>query len=219
MEKINIAIDGPAGAGKSTIAKLVAKKLNYDYIDTGAMYRALTYLLINEKIDLNDEKEVVRTLTEKFEFRFDKERVILNKKDITIFLRSKEINQNVSSIVTNKEVRKYMVNKQSQLGKNKGVVMDGRDIASVVLKDAELKIFLTASIDSRAQRRFLENKEKGMEMPYQEVFENLEKRDYIDTYVSKALVKTDDAIEIDSTNMSIDQVVEKVISLKKGKVK
>lgn len=213
MSKINIAIDGPAGAGKSTIAKLLAKELSYTYIDTGAMYRALTYLLIKKDLPLTDENLVLETLRNDYDFAFEGEKIILNGEDITSLIRSNEINANVSTIVAYKKMRELMVEKQRELSNKKGVVMDGRDIGSVVLKDAELKIFLVASLEERAKRRFLENKEKGIETTYEEVEENLKKRDYIDTYVSKALVKTKDAIEVDTTNMSIKEVVAKIKDL------
>lgn len=213
MSKINIAIDGPAGAGKSTIAKLLAKELSYTYIDTGAMYRALTYLLIKKDLPLTDENLVLETLRNDYDFSFEGEKIILNGEDITNLIRSNEINANVSTIVAYKKMRELMVKKQRELSNKKGVVMDGRDIGSVVLKDAELKIFLVASLEERARRRFLENKEKGIETTYEEVEENLKKRDYIDTYVSKALVKTKDAIQVDTTNMSIKEVVAKIKDL------
>ncbi len=213
MSKINIAIDGPAGAGKSTIAKLLAKELSYTYIDTGAMYRALTYLLIKKDLPLTDENLVLETLRNDYDFSFEGEKIILNGEDITNLIRSNEINANVSTIVAYKKMRELMVKKQRELSNKKGVVMDGRDIGSVVLKDAELKIFLVASLEERARRRFLENKEKGIETTYEEVEENLKKRDYIDTYVSKALVKTKDAIQVDTTNMSIKEVVARIKDL------
>ena len=213
MSKINIAIDGPAGAGKSTIATLLAKELSYTYIDTGAMYRALTYLLIKKDLPLTDENLVLETLRNDYDFSFEGEKIILNGEDITNLIRSNEINANVSTIVAYKKMRELMVEKQRELSNKKGVVMDGRDIGSVVLKDAELKIFLVASLEERARRRFLENKEKGIETTYEEVEENLKKRDYIDTYVSKALVKTKDAIQVDTTNMSIKEVVAKIKDL------
>ncbi len=213
MSKINIAIDGPAGAGKSTIAKLLAKELSYTYIDTGAMYRALTYLLIKKDLPLTDENLVLETLRNDYDFSFEGEKIILNGEDITNLIRSNEINANVSTIVAYKKMRELMVEKQRELSNKKGVVMDGRDIGSVVLKDAELKIFLVASLEERARRRFLENKEKGIETTYEEVEENLKKRDYIDTYVSKALVKTKDAIQVDTTNMSIKEVVARIKDL------
>ena len=213
MSKINIAIDGPAGAGKSTIAKLLAKELSYTYIDTGAMYRALTYLLIKKDLPLTDENLVLETLRNDYDFSFEGEKIILNGEDITNLIRSNEINANVSTIVAYKKMRELMVKKQRELSNKKGVVMDGRDIGSVVLKDAELKIFLVASLEERARRRVLENKEKGIETTYEEVEENLKKRDYIDTYVSKALVKTKDAIQVDTTNMSIKEVVARIKDL------
>lgn len=219
MKKINIAIDGPAGAGKSTIAKILAKKLDYTYIDTGAMYRALTYLTIKKKIDSKNEIEVASLLENEFNFSFDKDRVILNKEDITLLIRSKEVDESLPGIVKNIYVRKIMVQKQRELAAKKGVSMDGRDIASVVLPDAELKIFLTASLESRVKRRYQENIQRGIEFSYEDVLKNLQQRDYTDTFISKALVKTADAIEIDTTDMTIDEVVTKIMQLVETKVK
>ncbi len=218
MKKINIAIDGPAGAGKSTIAKLVAKKLNYTYIDTGAMYRALTYLAIKKNINFDNKESVEKLLQNNFSFRFIGDKVMLNGEDVTKALREKEVNENISLIVTNEKIRKIMVDKQKELAIYKGVVMDGRDIGSVVLKDAELKIYLTASKEARAKRRQLENLEKGIKTTYKEVLKNIERRDYVDIYLSKALVKTKDAIEIDTTNLEIEEVVEKILKLVEVKV-
>lgn len=213
MKRINIAVDGPAGAGKSTIAKIIANKLNYTYIDTGAMYRALAYLVIEKGVDFENKEEVLNLLKNSFNFKFEEGKAILNGVDITLLLRGKEVSEKVSLVVADQDIRKIMVEKQRKLAEEKGVSMDGRDIGSVVLKDAELKIFLTASKEARAQRRFIENQEKGINTTYDEVMENLERRDYVDTYLSKALVKTDDAIEVDTTNLKIDEVVNKILLL------
>lgn len=218
MKKINIAIDGPAGAGKSTIAKLLAKELGYTYIDTGAMYRSLAYLVIKNNVDFSDIDRVVDLLKNDFDFEFINEKAILNNEDVTSIIRNKEISSTVSFVVSDKRIREIMVKKQQELATKKGVCMDGRDIGSVVLKDAELKIFLIADKEARAQRRFIENKEKGIETTYEEVLENLEKRDYVDTYLSKALVKTEDAIELDTTHLNIEQTLDKLIDLVSKKV-
>lgn len=219
MKKINIAIDGVAGSGKSTVAKLVAKKLGYDYIDTGSMYRCVALLVNRYSVDVRDEESLVELLNTKFDYRFENPKVILNGEDVTIEIRTPEVNDTLPKIVPLPYVRKFLVSKQQEMGKGKGIVMDGRDITSVVLKDAELKIYQTASLKSRADRRYKENLEKGIECNYDEILKNLETRDYVDKYVSKALVKVEDAIEIDTTNMTLEEVVNYIYNLAEMKVK
>lgn len=219
MKKINIAIDGVAGSGKSTVAKLVAKKLGYDYIDTGSMYRCVALLVNRYSVDVSDEESLVELLNAKFDYRFENPKVILNGEDVTIEIRTPEVNDTLPKIVPLPYVRKFLVSKQQEMGKGKGIVMDGRDITSVVLKDAELKIYQTASLKSRADRRYKENLEKGIECNYDEILKNLETRDYVDKYVSKALVKVEDAIEIDTTNMTLEEVVDYIYNLAEMKVK
>ena len=213
MKKINIAIDGLAGSGKSTVAKIVAKKLGYNYIDTGSMYRSVAYLMNKNNISYEDNESIKELLNSNFDYVYKNPEVILNNEDVTLKIRTPEVNATLPKIVANPIIRSALVSKQQEMGKNRGVIMDGRDIASVVLKDAELKIYQIADLEVRAKRRHKENLEKGIESNYQEVLDNLEKRDYVDTYVSKALVKVDDAIVLDTTNMSIDEVVDKIISL------
>ena len=219
MKKINIAIDGLAGSGKSTVAKIVAKKLGYNYIDTGSMYRSVAYLMNKNNISYEDNESIKELLNSNFDYVYKNPEVILNNEDVTLKIRTPEVNATLPKIVANPIIRSALVSKQQEMGKNRGVIMDGRDIASVVLKDAELKIYQIADLEVRAKRRHKENLEKGIESNYQEVLDNLEKRDYVDTYVSKALVKVDDAIVLDTTNMSIDEVVDKIISLVSERVK
>ena len=219
MKKINIAIDGLAGSGKSTVAKILADRLGYTYIDTGSMYRCVAYLVIENGIDPNDEEKLEELLLNHYDYKYLNPKVILNGKDVTVDIRTPRVNEMLTKIVAIPVVRKYLVYKQQKIGENKGVIMDGRDIASVVLKDAELKIYQIASLESRAQRRYEENLKKGISSSYQEVLENLEKRDYVDMYVSKALVKVDDAIELDTTNMTIEEVCDFIYKLVLEKVK
>lgn len=218
MKKINIAIDGLAGSGKSSVAKVVAKKLGYTYIDTGSMYRCVAYLLVSNKISPSDDGKIEKVINENYEYSYVNGEVFLNGENVTVKIRSKEVNEMLPQIVANPIVRSAMVSKQQEMGKKRGVIMDGRDIASVVLKDAELKIYQVADLNVRADRRYKENLEKGITASYEDVLKNLEHRDYVDTYVSKALVKVDDAIVLDTTNMSFDEVVNYVLRLVEERV-
>ena len=211
MKKINIAIDGLAGSGKSSVAKVIAKKLGYTYIDTGSMYRCVAYLLVVNKISPSDDKKIQDILDSNYDYSYINEEVFLNGENVTVKIRTKEVNEMLPKIVPNPIVRSVMVQKQQEMGKKRGVIMDGRDIASVVLKDAELKIYQVADLNVRADRRYKENLEKGITTSYEEVLKNLEHRDYVDTYVSKALVKVEDAIVLDTTNMSFDEVVNYIL--------
>ena len=213
-KKLIIAIDGPAGSGKSTTAKLVATKLNYTYIDTGAMYRAVTLFALrnelmgktNEIIEMANELDIV--------LRFDdgETKITVNGQDVSKEIRSFEVNSNVSEISTIEGVRKILVKKQQQMGKDGGVVMEGRDITTVVYPNAEVKIFLTAGIDERAVRRAKEFLEKGTEVPIEKVKENLKNRDFIDSNrEASPLTKTPDSIEIDTSNTTIDEQVELIL--------
>ena len=219
MKKINIAIDGLAGSGKSTVAKILAKRLGYKYIDTGSMYRCVAYLMIENNIEPNDIKSIEKLLNSDFNYEYLNPEVILNGEDVTLKIRSKEVNEMLTKIVAIPQVRKHLISLQKEIGRNKGVIMDGRDIASVVLEDAELKIYQVADVEQRAKRRHKENLEKGIESNLEEVKRNLEKRDYVDIYVSKALVKVKDAIEVDTTNMTIEQVCQYILQLVEKKVR
>lgn len=218
MKKINIAIDGLAGSGKSSVAKVIAKKLGYTYIDTGSMYRCVAYLLVANKISPSDDKKIQDILDSNYDYSYINEEVFLNGENVTVKIRTKEVNEMLPKIVPNPIVRSVMVQKQQEMGKKRGVIMDGRDIASVVLKDAELKIYQVADLNVRADRRYKENLEKGITTSYEEVLKNLEHRDYVDTYVSKALVKVEDAIVLDTTNMSFDEVVNYILKLVEERV-
>lgn len=213
-KKLIIAIDGPAGSGKSTTAKLVATKLNYTYIDTGAMYRAVTLFALrnelmgktNEIIEMANELDIV------LRFVDGETRITVNGQDVSKEIRSFEVNSNVSEISTIEGVRKILVKKQQQMGKDGGVVMEGRDITTVVYPNAEVKIFLTAGIDERAVRRAKEFLEKGTEVPIEKVKENLKNRDFIDSNrEASPLTKTPDSIEIDTSNTTIDEQVELIL--------
>ncbi|AFH48773.1 Cytidylate kinase [Ignavibacterium album JCM 16511] len=213
-EKLIIAIDGPAGSGKSTTAKLLAKKLGYLYIDTGAMYRAVTLYAIKNNI-LNDEKKIIELASDldiELKFEDGQTKVRVNGKDVTDEIRSLEVNQNVSPVSKIEGVRKILVQKQKEMGKNGGVVMEGRDITTVVFPNADVKIFLTASIDERARRRALEFAQKGQQVDIEKVKQNILERDRIDSSRDVSpLTKSPDAIEIDTSNLSIDQQVDLIL--------
>ncbi len=214
-EKLIIAIDGPAGSGKSTTAKLLAKKLGYLYIDTGAMYRAVTLFAIKNNL-LGDEKKIIElasNLDIELKFEDGQTKVSVNGKDVTEEIRSLEVNQNVSPVSKIEGVRKILVQKQKEIGKNGGVVMEGRDITTVVFPNADLKVFLTASIDERARRRALEFSQKGQQVNLEEVKQNIIERDRIDSSRSVSpLTKSPDAIEIDTSNLTIEQQVDLILN-------
>jgi len=213
-EKLIIAIDGPAGSGKSTTAKLLAKKLGYLYIDTGAMYRAVTLYAIKNNL-LDDEKKIIdlaKQLDIELKFEDGQTIVSVNGKDVTEEIRSLEVNQNVSPVSRIEGVRKILVQKQKEMGKNGGVVMEGRDITTVVFPNADVKIYLTASIDERARRRALEFAQKGQQVDIEQVKQNILDRDRIDSSRDVSpLTKSPDAIEIDTSNLSIEQQVEQIL--------
>ncbi len=214
FKNLIVAIDGPAGSGKSTSAKLVAQKLGYLYIDTGAMYRAVTFLSIKKKLE--SEKEITQ-LAESVDIklRFEKgfTQVIADGTDITEELRSYEVNTKVSNVSKIKGVREALVSKQRQYAAgNTGIVMEGRDIGTVVFPDADVKIFLTATIDQRVDRRAKEYKSKGIDIPVENIKENLEERDRIDsTRKVSPLLKAADAVEIDTSAVTIEEQVQLIL--------
>jgi CMP/dCMP kinase len=213
-QKIVVAIDGPAGSGKSTSARIVAQKLGYLYIDTGAMYRAITFLAI--KNNLNAEEDIVN-LTRAAEIRLQfidgKTRVEVNGKDITDEIRSPEVNARVSEISKIEEVRRILVDKQRELGKHSnGVVMEGRDIGTVVFPDADVKIYMTASIEERAKRRMKEYTEKGVSISLEDVKRNIESRDEIDSGRSVSpLTVAEGAVEVNTSQVTIDEQVNIIL--------
>ncbi|MEL7565132.1 MAG: (d)CMP kinase [Dehalobacterium sp.] len=217
MPKKIIAIDGPAGAGKSTVARLVAKELNYLYIDTGAMYRALTYKAMKMGIPLTDAK-LLTQLSHHTEIELINENgninVICDGKDISQEIRDPEVSKNVSFVALVKGVREKMVEAQRQMTKNGGVVMDGRDICTVVLPQADCKIFLTASVEERARRRCKELAEKGYPVSLEEVKEDIYRRDLLDIEREVGpLIQAPDACLIDSTGLKIEDIVQKILDI------
>jgi len=207
MNNIIVAIDGPAGSGKSTIAKIIAKKFNFTYIDTGAMYRMITLYLLENNIDFDDLKEIEKVLnTVNLDMQGDK--FYLNNVDVTTKIREKRINENVSKVASIKIVRSNLVDLQRKVSNNKNVILDGRDVGTVIFPNAQVKIFLIASPEERARRRYNEFLEKKTEITYDEVLKSIKERDYIDsTRDESPFFKADDAIELDSTNLTIDDVV------------
>lgn len=208
---IRIAIDGPGGAGKSTIAKQVARALDIDYIDTGAMYRAVGYKLIRDNVDMYDEDALLAML-EATDIDFSGGKTILDGEDISDRIRRQEISRKASECSALAPVRAKLVELQKKMGSTKSVIMDGRDIGTVVLKDAELKIYLTASAEERAERRYKELLLKGEDISYEKVLADMQERDYNDMHREiTPLRKADDAIELDTTGMSIDEVTEYIL--------
>lgn len=208
-----VAIDGPAGSGKGTITKLVAEKCNLIYIDTGATYRCLALACIENKIDYKEENKVV-DLLKKINIDFDKNgHAFLNGKDVSERIRDKDVTSVVSPISSIIKVREILVDLQRKMALGKNVIMEGRDITTVVFPKADYKFYLDASVEERANRRYKQNQEKGINMSYEEIIESIKARDYND--INKPignLKRTNDQIYIDSSNMSINQVVDKIIN-------
>lgn len=214
MKKISIAIDGPAAAGKSTIAKLVARNLNYTYIDTGAMYRCVAFYALKNQVLFEDEKAVCDLLKD-IDIQMCPDGTIhLNHEDVTSLIRENEVSMGASVVSRYSAVREFLVDKQREMAQGGGVILDGRDIGTVVLKDAELKIYQVASIECRALRRHKENLERGIESDLEAIKEEIAMRDHQDmTREISPLKKADDAIEIDTSNMTLDEVVANVMNL------
>lgn len=221
-KKISIAIDGPAAAGKSTVAKIIAQKLSYIYVDTGAMYRSLTWKALREQVDLENQNELY-DLLKKTEIKLVNEekqqKVYVDGFDVTEEIRRPDVTKHVSIVSKHELVRKEMVRRQQEIGKSGGVIMDGRDIGTHVMPNAEVKIFLLASVDERAERRHRENIEKGIESNLEQIKKDIAARDKLDTEREIApLRKAEDAIEIDTTSLSIDEVAEKILAIIKERI-
>jgi len=220
--KITIAIDGFSSTGKSTVAKQLAKELSYVYVDTGAMYRAISLYAMRSKYITEDSFDKVSLIKDlpslDLKFIFDASRgyaaIYLNDENIEDEIRTLEVSQYVSRVAAVSEVREKLVSQQQQMGLEKGVVMDGRDIGTVVFPNAELKIFMTATAEERAGRRFKEMKQLGQDVNYDEVLQNVMNRDHLDTTREDSrLVKAEDAIEIDNSSLNIDEQFQKILKL------
>ncbi|GAA4647694.1 (d)CMP kinase [Pontixanthobacter gangjinensis] len=226
-KKITIAIDGHSSTGKSTVAKRLAKELGYVYVDTGAMYRAVTLYMMRKvfvsKDNFNKEAILRHLPFVDLEFKLNEETgnadMYMEGENVENEIRYMEVSEQVSRVSAIPEVRKKLVEEQQEMGKEKGVVMDGRDIGTVVFPDAELKIFMTASTEKRAQRRYDELKERGEDVSYEEVEKNVKKRDYLDsTREDSPLVKAEDAIEFDNSNMDLEEQFDKILKIVKDKI-
>jgi len=210
---ISIAIDGPAGAGKSTIAKIIGNKLNIMYINTGSMYRAVTLMALKNNIEPYDI-ESLKALINSMNISFNGNNIIVNGKDLEEDIRMPIINNNVSKYAAVEEVRELLVSMQQNISKKYNVVMDGRDIGTVVLKDAPYKFFITASAEVRAKRRLKELKEKGININFRDVLKEIKERDYIDSNRKvNPLKQSKDAILIDTSNFTIEEVVDKICTI------
>lgn len=199
-----IALDGPSGSGKSTIAKLLAKQINFDYLDTGAMYRVICYYILENEIDYQNDSAYLQDI--KIEITDDK--VFLNGKDVSLDIRTDIINEKMPFIVKDREIREKLVMEQRAIANDKDIILDGRDIGTVVFPDAKFKFYIDASSSIRATRRFEQNKQLGIEADYEVIKSSIEKRDYEDTNREIGpLKKAEDAIYIDTSNMSIDEVI------------
>lgn len=217
--KITVAIDGPAAAGKSTVAKEVAKRLGYTYIDTGAMYRAYTWYCMEKGVDCQNEAASVSLIPEVTIKLRPNGQVLCNDIDITREIREPRVSGNVSYIASYKDIRLFLVEQQRNMAKKHSVIMDGRDIGTYVLPDADVKIFQIASVETRAIRRYDENISKGIPCTLAEIEEDVRKRDYIDSHRDFAPLKcADDAITLDTSHMSVEEVVEKVIEIINEKI-
>lgn len=215
--KIAVAVDGPAGAGKSSISKIVAKKLGYLYIDTGAMYRSVTWAVLHNHIDVNNQKAVEALLPEldlTMEASDDSCKVFITGQDVTDFIRTPQVNNAVSIVASYKGVRQYLVERQRLMAEAGGVILDGRDIGSVVLPNAELKIYLTASVEARAMRRYLEVKGTVNEQTLEDIKDSVMQRDDMDKNRKESpLIQVEDAVLVDSSEMTFDETVEHILHL------
>ena len=212
-----VAVDGTAGSGKGSVTKVVAERLNLVTIDTGAMYRSVALAMLEQKIGLEDTEKIAKILKDiKIEFVDEgtEKKVFLNGKDVTLQIRSKEVTEFVSPVATIKIVREHMAELQREMAKSIDVIMEGRDIGTNVFPNADVKIYLDASAEERAERRFRQNKENGIDIPFEEILKNVKERDYIDSHREIApLTKAPDAVYIDSTGMSIEEEAEAVIKV------
>ena len=208
---INIALDGPSAAGKSTIAKRLAKKLNYVHLDTGAMYRCVAYKALSTGVSMEDEAALCAMINDTVIELTSDGSVILDGETVSNEIRTDKISMGASKVSAFKEVRALLVAQQQKMAENKGYIMDGRDIGTVVLPNAELKVFMTASAEARAQRRYAENLAKGFDSDLNKIIEEIKQRDWQDTHREHSpLKKADDAVVLDTSDLNIDEVVSAI---------
>ncbi len=220
MERVVVAIDGPAAAGKSTVSKAVSKILGYTYIDTGAMYRAFTSYVLDKGVDPKNEEECVKLIPEVSITLYPDGKVICSGKDVTKVIREPLVSGNVSYIASYKDIRLALVELQRKMANEQSVVMDGRDIGTYVLPNADVKIFMIASDKQRADRRYKENLEKGIACTYQDIVDDIKKRDKIDSSRSFAPLKAaEDSVKLDTSELSIEESIQAVLKIIKEKTK
>ncbi|CEA04780.1 Cytidylate kinase [Metalysinibacillus saudimassiliensis] len=222
MKKIQIAIDGPAGAGKSTVAKIVAEKLQFTYIDTGAMYRAVTYQAMQNNVALEDGAALTAlatTMAITLQPSVDGQLIFIDGKEVTQVVRTPEVTANVSQVAAHAGVREVMVELQQELARAGGVVMDGRDIATHVLPQAELKIYMSATVEERARRRFIDNEQRGIASTLEELQVAIAERDRQDSErEASPLIQAPDALFLDTTHLSIDEAADEILTLAHNKM-
>lgn len=207
-----IAIDGPSGAGKSTIAKLLSKKLNYEYIDTGAMYRAIGLKIIEEKLEINDEN--IKNIISSTDIDYNNNNVYLDGKNVEKFIRNEQVSKMASEISKKKSVREWLVFIQRDIAGKKDIIMDGRDIATVVFPNADFKFYITASPEIRAKRRYNELRNKDIDVTLEQILKDVNDRDYNDTTRKNSPLKVvDDSIVVDTSGMNIDEVLIKLTNI------
>lgn len=217
MSKLIIAIDGPAASGKSTVSKVVAKKLGLNYIDTGAMYRCMTLFTLQNNISPDDE-DAIRDLLPNCNIVFEGNKCIMNGEDVSLAIRQNDVTLHVSQVCAYKDVREHMVKLQRKMGEIGNVILDGRDIGTNVFPNADVKIFLSAPVKARALRRYLENKEKGIHISYDDLVLDLERRDYADsTRAIAPLKQAEDAVYLDNSNLNVEETANRIVEIIKEK--
>lgn len=218
-----VALDGPAGSGKGTITRKISERTNLTNIDTGAMYRSITLLMLRQNVQLEELdkiKEILKKADIKFANENGEQKVYLNGEDVSLEIRSKEVNEFVSPVSTIRIVREELTNLQRKIPETVDVIMEGRDIGTNVFPNADVKIYLDATPEERAKRRFKQNEEKGIHIPYEEILKNVKERDYRDSHREISPLKiAEDAIYIDTTNLSIEEIVDKLYKIIKEKMK